>query len=47
MPRKKFIETPVDDPLEVVVEPLDDVHPEESNPEVESQNEGDASTERH
>jgi hypothetical protein len=39
MPRKKFVEAPVDDPLEEVVEVPDDVHPEESNPDIESQKE--------
>jgi hypothetical protein len=39
MPRKKFVEAPVDDPLEEVVEVPGDVHPEESNPDIESQKE--------
>ena len=40
MPRKKFVEAPVDDPLEV--ELPDDAGPEESNQDIESQNENTA-----
>ena len=38
MPRKKFVEAPVEDPLEEVVELPDDVSPEESKQDIESQN---------